>query len=234
MVQVVIVRLIGYREWTYALGFDREHLIQIVQARIHERLVEEFSRLNAWAHPFRYDHLIAVTSMLPPSSVKAVLERLRPYSPVPLSAGVYASDDPREAEANATKLAYEARPWEVLHGGHDDGYVCMAHVDLADSRCLTEKSSYSVYEAIVNMMGVLNESLKRYGALSFYLGGDNIVVILRRSFDEGVLEELAYRYGIRIGVGIARSGRTAMMLATEALDKLRELGRIGVLTFSVL
>ncbi|WP_367834345.1 GTP cyclohydrolase IIa [Vulcanisaeta sp. JCM 16159] len=45
MVQVTIIRLIGYREWTESLGPDREHIIQRVQSQLHNELINVFSRL---------------------------------------------------------------------------------------------------------------------------------------------------------------------------------------------
>ncbi len=128
MVQVTIIRLIGYREWTETLGPpDREHVIQQIQAQLHRELVHVFSRLNAWAHPLRYDYLLAITNGLNNGELTNAIKELSEYSPVPLSSGTYADINPRVAEREAFRLAMKASSGEsLIGGGGDDGYVAIA------------------------------------------------------------------------------------------------------------
>ncbi len=53
--------------------------------------------------------------------------------------------------------------------------------------------------------------------------------IVQPTINENDLKPLANLINARIGVGIARSGRTAMKLATEALDILRSRNGHGVM-----
>ncbi len=230
MVQVTIIRLIGYKEWTESLGPDREHIIQGVQARLHGGLVDAFSGLNAWAHPLRYDYLLAITNGLGNEEITRVVRRLSEYSPVPLSSGTYANANPRIAEREAFRLAIRAGPGESLMGGSDDGYVAIAHIDLVDSTTSTEwTSSYQLYEHVWGVVDQVRLYLSPHGGITLYLGGDNIVSIIPPTINEDELKPLANLINARIGVGAARSGRTAMRLATEALDILRSRNDHGVL-----
>ena len=231
MVQVTIIRLIGYKEWTETLGPDREHIIQQVQARLHGELVSEFSRLNAWAHPLRYDYLLAITNGLGNAELIGVIRALSEYSPVPLSSGTYVDANPRAAEKGAFRLAMKAGPGESLFGGGgDDGYVAMAHIDLVDSTTRTGcTSSYQLYEHVWGVVDQVRLYLSPYGGITLYLGGDNIVSIIPPTIGEEELRPLANLVNARIGVGVARSGRVAMRLATEALDTLRSRNGHGVL-----
>ncbi|ADN49749.1 GTP cyclohydrolase IIa [Vulcanisaeta distributa] len=230
MVQVTIIRLIGYREWTETLGPDREHVIQQVQAQLHRELVHVFSRLNAWAHPLRYDYLLAITNGLSNGELTSIIKELSEYSPVPLSSGTYADVNPRVAEREAFRLAMKASPGESLIGGGDDGYVAIAHIDLVDSTTSTEwTSSYQLYEHVWSVVNQVRLYLAPYGGITLYLGGDNIVSIVQPAINENDLKPLANLINARIGVGIARSGRVAMKLATEALDSLRTRNGYGVM-----
>jgi len=233
LVQITIIRLVGYREWTEGLGPDREHVIQSVQARLHERLVNVFSRVNAWAHPFRYDYLLAITNGISENELTGIIKELGDYAPVPLSSGTSAHSEPRMAEREAFKLALKAKPWENLVSNTDDGLVSIAHIDLIDSTTNTEEtSSYLLYEHVWNVVNQIRLYLASYGGLTLYLGGDNIVSIIPPSINEGELEPLANLLNVRIGVGIAGRGRVAMKLATEALDELRLRNIRGVLIMS--
>ncbi|GAB6945484.1 GTP cyclohydrolase IIa [Vulcanisaeta sp. JCM 14467] len=230
MVQVTIIRLIGYREWTETLGPDREHIIQRVQAQLHGELINVFSRLNAWAHPLRYDYLFAITNGLNNYELTRIIKKLSEYSPVPLSGGTYADINPRIAEREAFRLVMKASPGESLIGGGDDGYAAIAHIDLIDSTTSTEwTSSYQLYEYVWGVVNQVRLYLAPYGGITLYLGGDNIVSIVKPTINEADLRPLANLINARIGVGIAHSGRTAMKLATEALDSLRSRNDHGVL-----
>ncbi|GAB6947953.1 GTP cyclohydrolase IIa [Vulcanisaeta sp. JCM 16161] len=230
MVQVTIIRLIGYREWTETLGPDREHIIQRIQAQLHGELVNAFSRFNAWAHPLRYDYLLAITNGLGNDELMKVIKELGEYSPVPLSSGTYADMNPRVAEREAFRLAMRAAPGESLMGGRDDGYVAIAHIDLIDSTTSTEwTSSYQLYEHVWGVVNQVRLYLAPYGGITLYLGGDNIVSIVQPTINDDSLKPLANLINARIGVGIAHSGRIAMKLATEALDILRSRNSHGVM-----
>ncbi|MFB6470925.1 MAG: GTP cyclohydrolase IIa [Vulcanisaeta sp. AZ3] len=230
LVQITIIRLIGYREWTESLGYDREHVIQGIQARVHGKLIDIFSKLGAWAHPFRYDYLLAVTNGINAEEIIEAVKALGEVSPVPPSSGTYVHENPRVAEREAFRLALRAGPWESIVDDIDNDPVGIAHIDLMDSTSSTEAtSSYLLYEHVWSIVSQVRLYFAVYGGLTLYLGGDNIVSIIPPHIREEDLQPLINLYSVRIGVGIARKGREAMKLATEALDELRNRNSRGVL-----
>ncbi len=108
--------------------------------------------------------------------------------------------------------------------------MAIAHIDLVDSTTSTEwTSSYQLYEHVWSVVNQVRLYLAPYGGITLYLGGDNIVSIVQPAINENDLKPLANLINARIGVGIARSGRVAMKLATEALDSLRSRNGYGVM-----
>jgi len=224
LVQVTVIRLVGYREWTESLGPDREHIIQLTQAKLHEALVRAFSGLGAFAHPARYDYMVAITNGLSGEEIGTAVNEVRKVSPVPVFSGTAAAESPREAERLAFKLALDntVRNISVV-----DEEVAMAHIDLVNSTEMTlETSGYGVYEYVWSIMSQVRISISSLGGLVFYLGGDNMVAVLGSNPNLMELEGMAKLLRVRVGVGIARRSREAMKLATEALDELRSSNKL--------
>ncbi len=147
-----------------------------------------------------------------------------------MSSGSYADVNPRVAEREAFRLAIKAGPGESLVNGSDDGIVAIAHIDLIDSTSSTAwTSSYQLYEHVWGVVNQVRLYLAPYGGITLYLGGDNIVSIIQPIIREEDIRPLASLVNARIGVGIARNGKVAMKLATEALDTLRSRNNHRVL-----
>jgi len=63
--------------------------------------------------------------------------------------------------------------------------------------------------------------------MSFYLGGDNIMIYLSTPDDiYNVVAEL--ETSVRAGVGVAEKPFDAFVKATQALDYLRSVNKVGV------
>jgi GTP cyclohydrolase IIa len=70
------------------------------------------------------------------------------------------------------------------------------------------------------------------GALTFFLGGDNFMVVsngVNRNEVDDVLGSVTDGMGIKLkcGVGRAKTAREAAKLATKALDAIREMRKSG-------
>ena len=103
--QVTIVKLVNYREWTETLGYDREHIIQEVQGKLHEVVVREFAKYEAFAHPLRYDYMIAFTNGLDLSVHREILMNLMKVSPVPVVMSIAVHENVVIAEQIASKIS---------------------------------------------------------------------------------------------------------------------------------
>lgn len=235
MVQVSIIRLIGYREWTESLGFDREHVIQEVQGNLHRELSRIFSQYGAFAHPLRYDYMIAITNGMSVEDHKEVVKYLKRISPVPIAIGIACDETPLIAEKKASQLAISAKPWEVVKQNSECNckFVTIAHADIVNSTSLTiSKSSYEVYSYVELMYRRFKKLSVRMGGLTLYLGGDNMLSILGNNVDIKSLRMFSKKYCVRIGIGISINARKALTLAAKALHEMRSRNLIDVLVIN--
>lgn len=223
MVQITVIRLLGYREWTLSLGFDREHVIQQVQAKLHDAVNELFSKFYGFAHPLRYDMMIALSNGITKDMHEEIYEGLSKVAPVPVAMGIASSPSPRLAESIASSIASE--PGVRVHSLGLGGRVAVAHVDFAG---LTEvrSSAYNTYVFIDRIRSVLMQWIP--DSVVFYLGGDNMLVVLPDEFDVIILRSMSKALNTRIGIGISKRPRTSIALATKSLEDLRVGGIVGV------
>ena len=69
-------------------------------------LSKVFSKYNAFAHPLRYDYAISISNNLTYNDYKAILNKLKKATPVPISKGVSSSEKPKIAEIIAKITSY--------------------------------------------------------------------------------------------------------------------------------
>jgi len=234
-VQITLIKLSGYREWTESLGPDREHLIQEVQGRLHSILSREFSIKGAVAHPLRYDLMIAITNTLTVEDHLDVLRELQKISPVPVIMAIASREDAIKAEKKASELLnYTYNSHQIIIDGEipDNSEICIIHADLAGSiRLLTIYSVYETYEYIMNIYGEFREIMSKLRGIALYLGGDNMIGITTPKMlteNMELIREFSREHRIRIGIGVSRRPRDAMRKATHALDELRQERKLEI------
>jgi len=223
VVQITVIRLLGYREWTESLGFDREHTIQQVQARLHKVVSELFSKFYGFAHPLRYDVMIALTNGITREMHEDIYNRLLKESPVPISMGIASSPSPRLAESLASSISLE--PGVHAHSFEEKSRVAIAHLDFAGLTCL-KSSAYNTYVFVDRIRSAVMQWMP--DSIVLYLGGDNMLIVLPECLDLAILHSIAKLLKTRIGVGISERPRTSIALATKSLEELRSKGIIGV------
>ena len=64
MIQISILKIIGYGPWTLTLGSDREHELQMLQASLYKELQKEFSKRNSLVFLNRADEFFVVSNGL--------------------------------------------------------------------------------------------------------------------------------------------------------------------------
>ena len=64
MIQLTIMKIIGYGPWTLTLGSDREHELQMLQSQLYNKLQELFSKKNCLVFLNRSDEYFSVTNCL--------------------------------------------------------------------------------------------------------------------------------------------------------------------------
>ncbi|NMJ87670.1 MAG: GTP cyclohydrolase IIa, partial [Thaumarchaeota archaeon] len=64
MVQISIIRIDGYGQWTLMKGSDREHELQILQSRLYSDVQKLFAQKKSLVFFNRFDEMFAVTNEL--------------------------------------------------------------------------------------------------------------------------------------------------------------------------
>jgi len=223
MVLAVFVEFVGYREWTESLGKDREWFIQLTQSKVYQVIQSYTSGYGGMALPLRYDYQVI---LLPyDTDVKEFNDGLRKvmqsYSPTPVNTLV-ACGKVREL----LKMVLDGRTYGEEVNCLPES-LAVAHADLNDFTARTRSLGiYRTYSEVLNVVAHYANELRDV-AIVQYLGGDNIVSVCDEEDVSKVLEVLGSVNSIKIGVGVSKIPRRAFMLAAEALDTIREKGRVS-------
>ncbi|MGH9992590.1 MAG: GTP cyclohydrolase IIa [Nitrososphaera sp.] len=238
MIQLTIIRIEGYGPWTLSLGSDREAQLQMLQARIYHDVQRLFSERNCIVYFNRFDEYFAITNGLDASGHKDIQRELaKSYPELQMSMAIGAGRSALEANNNA----YRARKDKVLLDGKVKifgraGSADTAEVMHLDVDCSTKVgdslSPYEVTALVMKAYSRLAEEFLKRDSLTFFLGGDNFMVIsngVTKEQAEAVIRKITAGIDIKLncGIGIGRTGRSAAEAATKALDTIRDLRKKG-------
>lgn len=223
MVLAVFVEFVKYREWTESLGKDREWFIQLTQSKVYQVIQSFASSHGGMALPLRYDYQII---LLPyEASTREFNEGLKKvllnYAPTPINTLVACNKIKDLLKMDLNRENYR----EDVSCSPES--LVVAHADLND---FTKKTkSLGIYRTYAEILNVIAHYVKelRDVAIVQYLGGDNIVSICDEDSMQKVLEVLGGVNSIKVGVGVSKVPRKAFMLAAEALDAIREKGKVS-------
>ncbi len=240
MIQLTIIRIEGYGPWTLTLGSDREAQLQMLQAKIYNDAQRLFSERNCIVYFNRFDEYFAITNGLDANAHKDIQQELaRTYKDLKMSMTIGTGMTAFEANVNAYRARKEeklldsnARIFGSIQSGVQD-VVQIMHIDVDSSTRVSDRlSPYEVTSLVMKIYSRLAEEFLKHNSLTFFLGGDNFMVI-----SNGVTQELAdvvikkVTTGIDVklncGIGIGRTGRKAAEAATKALDTIRDLRKEG-------
>jgi GTP cyclohydrolase IIa len=238
MIQLTIIRIEGYGPWTVTLGSDREAQLQMLQAKIYHDVQRLFSERNCLVYFNRFDEYFAITNGLDVSGHVEIQKGLASAFPdLKMSMTIGAGKTAFEASVNA----YGARKREevadrganIFGASRDSDTVQIMHIDVDSSTKVGDRlSPYEVTALVVKTYSKLAEEFLKLDSLTFFLGGDNFMVI-----SNGVTKEQADKVITRVtsgaeiklncGIGIGKTGRRAAEAATKALDTIRDLRKEG-------
>jgi len=218
--RITVVELHGYREWTEGLGFDREWIIQDQQSRFYGLLQKLFSKNNGFTLPLRYDYYIVLANSISREKHMEIHTVLSTASPVSVRIVSIPHSYPLTAQLIASQILASTQKNFVYIDGDEDP-VAVIHLDINGISELTyETSIYESYVSIVELLAGIARTVLRYGGITCYLGGDNIVAILPYETYSEYLEILPDY--VKAGVGVSHIPRKALELATKALDEIRK------------
>lgn len=249
-VQLTVLRISGYGPWTLELGSDREHRLQMLQASLYRGVQERFSAAGCLAFHNRADELFVVSNGLGLDGHLGIHRALEEGAPeVRLAASIGSDTDPFGANLAAHRARVEGRRlcedplvYGEGAGAGEEGApqaVTVLHMDVENLTAASESASpYEVSASIVALHGRMAEFFVAHRALSFFMGGDNFMVVCGAGAGPGgkgpaglagEFVEAARRAGtvVNCGVGTGRTGREAARRATASLDGIRRIRESG-------
>ena len=239
MLQLTIMKIIGYGPWTLTLGSDREHELQMLQASLYQKIQELFSRKNGLVFPNRSDEFFAVTNQISlddhieiqkelESKFEIKLSMSIGYGTSPFDANVLANDSKR-----SKKLLNEKYSIYGSMNGKDQQNVTIMHLDV-DS--LTEKrktiSPYETSSLIFKLYSKMSEFFLEKKSLTFFMGGDNFMILSNSEHKDNAqkfINTIKHDMDLFLncGIGTSVTARDAAKLATESLDTIRDIRNSG-------
>lgn len=239
MIQLTIIRIEGYGPWTLTLGYDREAQLQMLQARIYHDVQRLFSAKDALVYFNRFDEYFAITNGLSIKDHAAVQSDLASlYKDLKISMAIGSGS----TALAASTAAYHARragkyadeQARIFGSTADvDTSAQVMHIDVDSSTKLSDKlSPYEVTALVMKIYSGLADEFLKKDALSFFIGGDNFMVISngvdRNQADEVIRKVTAgLEVKLNCGIGIGSTGRRAAEAATKALDTIRDMREEG-------
>jgi len=219
-VKVLGVSLLGYKEWTESLGYDREWRIQIVQSNLVKSLMEVCHEVEAFPLPLRYDSFLVIVDGVSNDNILKIINSIKSSSPVKVKACVEYGKTPREAQERASECLNKNSE-EINIKEYNDENVVSVHFDLNGFTEISKRESiYNTFIYIMDIYVKIAKFIYNLGGVIQYLGGDNILGFLNENNFEEVLNLV--KYNLKIGIGIAKTPMKAVTLAAEALDEIRK------------
>ncbi|MDE1813489.1 MAG: GTP cyclohydrolase IIa [Thaumarchaeota archaeon] len=239
MIQLTIIKITGYGPWTLTLGSDREHRLQMLQASLYGKIQNLFSEKNCLAFPNRFDEIFVITNGLSTDDHVEIQKQLIKSFELGLSMSVGQGNTPFEASSNADKARRSNTSLSKDHNvfglslSKDVDLVQIIHMDVDGSTSVSaKKSPYEVSSLIIALYSEMSKFFLQRNSLTFFMGGDNFMIIssgINKDEITKFLEIVKQKYDISFncGIGTAKTGRDAAKLATQSLDKIRELRDSG-------
>lgn len=253
--QITVIKLEGYGAWTLSLGSDREYILQILQSKMYAGIQEYFSIKNGLVFSNRFDEFIAITNQISLQEHKEIYDKISQKDErINISMTLGVGDTPLKADKRINSIKKDSRNsifpniygikeieigqgnhrphgWKNDHSEHD---VKILHIDVDSSKSISEHlSTYEITNLVVNLYSTISNSFLKEDSLTFFLGGDNFMVIARNNIDikriTEIIDLLTNSTGIKLncGVGNGNNARMAAAKATKSLDTIRDYRRNG-------
>jgi GTP cyclohydrolase IIa len=239
MIQLTIIRIEGYGPWTVTLGSDREAQLQMLQAKIYHDVQRLFSEEGCIVFFNRFDEYFAITNGLDALDHKEIQRELAElYDDLKMSMAIGAGKTAFEANLNAYNARKEGRMLDnearIFGNSLDDADTAqIMHIDIDSSTKVGNRlSPYEITALVMKIYSRLVEEFLKHNSLTFFLGGDNFMVIsndVTKEQADAVIKKVTAGIDIKLncGIGIGKTGRKAAEGATKALDTIRELRKQG-------
>ncbi|MDE1724689.1 MAG: GTP cyclohydrolase IIa [Thaumarchaeota archaeon] len=239
MIQITIIKITGYGPWTLTLGSDREHRLQILQAQLYKEIQNLFSQKNCLAFPNRFDEIFIITNGLSVDDHAEIQKQLIKLFDLGLSMSIGQGNTPLEASVNADKARRSKtslkKDYDIFGFPlkKDVDLVQIIHMDVDGSTSVSaKKSPYEVSSLVIKLYSEMSDFFLQKNSLAFFMGGDNFMIVSSQANKDDITQFLKiikqkYDISFNCGIGTAKTGRDAARLATQSLDKIRQLRDSG-------
>ena len=239
MIQLSILKITEYGPWTLTLGSDREHELQMLQASIYKKVQELFSTKNCLVFLNKSDEFFVVTNGLTLDDHIEIQKSFKELFEVSLTISIGYGESPFDANLKA----YNAKQNNIVLDEKHSIYgfinnnleynVSIMHLDVDDLKSKRKDNSpYEISLKIFELYSKIGRYFIQKNSLSFFLGGDNYVVIASDDAKNSVQNFIDMiknddQISLNCGIGNAKTSRNAMKLATKSLDTIREIRDSG-------
>lgn len=239
MIQLSILKITEYGPWTLTLGSDREHELQMLQASLYKQVQKLFSAKNCLVFLNKSDEFFVVSNGLSLEDHIEIQKSVKESFEVSLTISIGYGESPFDANLKA----YDGKQNNVIlneehsiYGFIDNSLefnVSIMHLDVDDLK--SKRKDNSPYEISLKVFE-LHSKIGRYfiekNSLSFFLGGDNYMVIASDDAKNSVQNFIDMikndeQISLNCGIGNAKTSRDAAKLATKSLDTIREIRDSG-------
>ncbi|WP_396612883.1 GTP cyclohydrolase III [Haloferax sp. S1W] len=242
--QLTLVQIDNYGPWTVTPEPRREMDLQTLQSRLFADLAQFVGSRDGYVFFTRFDNMVAITNGMDRDDHELLQESIANRYPVTLSLGIGVDHNPAVALERATDVVQRAgsaqdhERREVLSGetlaaeNRADSDVQIAHFDVNDAtgKYTDRLNEFDTFIHIEQGYASLMRYLRtEYGALSFFVGGDNIIAVtpdLTASQYRAAIDHVEAEAGVelKVGVGTASNAHEAGFAAKHALEDCRHLG----------
>jgi len=239
MIQITIIKINDYGSWTLTLGSDREHELQMFQASLYKEIQKFFSEKNSLVFLNRSDEFFAITNGLSLDDHIEIQKKLESLFDLKLSMAIGFAENPFDANLKAHEgkesrvfLNKEYNIYGFLNGREDE-MVTILHLDVENlTSRLKSMSPYEISFYIFQLYSKMSEFFLNKKAMTFFLGGDNFMVVTNENGKKIAREFLDtlkndQRIILNCGIGTGTSAREAAKLSTKSLDIIREIRDSG-------
>ena len=239
MIQLSILKITEYGPWTLTLGSDREHELQMLQASLYKQVQKLFSAKNCLVFLNKSDEFFVVSNGLSLEDHIEIQKSVKESFEVSLTISIGYGESPFDANLKA----YDGKQNSVIlneehsiYGFIDNSLefnVSIMHLDVDDLKSKREDNSpYEISLKVFELHSKIGRYFIEKNSLSFFLGGDNYMVIASDDAKNSVQNFIDMikndeQISLNCGIGNAKTSRDAAKLATKSLDTIREIRDSG-------
>ena len=239
MIQLSILKITEYGPWTLTLGSDREHELQMLQASLYKQVQKLFSAKNCLVFLNKSDEFFVVSNGLSLEDHIEIQKSVKESFEVSLTISIGYGESPFDANLKA----YDGKQNGVIlneehsiYGFIDNSLefnVSIMHLDVDDLKSKRKDNSpYEISLKVFELYSKIGRYFIEKNSLSFFLGGDNYMVIASDDAKNSVQNFIDMiknneQISLNCGIGNAKTSRDAAKLATKSLDTIREIRDSG-------